>query len=218
MRKEIIETEDGSRTIYLPELDETYHSIHGAINEALHVFINNGIALLGKKTISVFEVGFGTGLNAYLTAKYCQEHSKEVFYTSVEKYPLKQEIINQLNENKIFDSALFSKIHELEWERSKQITSYFSLLKMETDLIKSPLCLDEQFDIVFFDAFAPSKQPEIWTEEVFAKVYKILKTEGVLVTYSAAGVVKRALRSVGFEVKRKKGPAGKHHMLIAKKE
>lgn len=217
MEKEIIETEDGSRTIYLPELDETYHSTHGAINEALHVFINNGIDLLNKKTVAVFEVGFGTGLNACLTALHCKENKKEVFYTSIEKYPLKEEIINKLNENHLLDVELYSKIHQAEWERRKQITSGFSLMKIEMDLLKNPLIFEERYDIVFFDAFAPSKQPEMWTEEVFLKIYSILKPDGMLVTYSAAGIVKRALRAVGFEVKRKKGPVGKHHMLIALK-
>ena len=215
----VIITDDGSNTIYLPELDETYHSKFGAINEARHVFIENGMANFSKSELSILEIGFGTGLNALLTLIYASENKLNVNYTTFEKYPLDKEVVAALNFDKLLEDKnnYLVKIHDLEWEKSHQITGFFNLEKKEADVLDKNLLFPGKFDLIYFDAFAPSKQAEMWDESLFSKLYALLRTGGKLVTYSAAGIVKRALRNAGFFVKRLPGPLGKHHMLMSTK-
>lgn len=219
MEAQIIITDDGSNSIYLPVLDETYHSKYGAINESRHVFITNGLANCKKKSVNIFEVGFGTGLNALLTAIYAEENMQVVYYTSVEKFPLEMEITSTLNFGSLISNSenIFQKIHKAEWGVWNQMSDYFKLQKNKQDLISGECTIPEDVDLIYFDAFAPSKQPELWNESLFKKLFAKLVPGGFLVTYSSAGVVKRALRSAGFIVKRLPGPAGKHHMLVATK-
>ena len=219
MEAQIIKTNDGSNTIYLPGLDETYHSKFGAIQEARHVFILNGIARLYKQEIKLFELGFGTGLNALLTAIYAKDKQLKITYITIEKYPLEKPFIEELNFHEYIDHSkeLFYKIHHSAWDILTEITPYFSILKIKDDILTNKQPLPSSIDIIYFDAFAPSKQAELWSEEIFKEMHHILNQNGLLVTYSSAGVVKKALRSVGFMVKRLPGPPGKHHMLSAQK-
>jgi len=219
IKPQVIITDDGSSTIYLPELDETYHSKFGAVNEAMHVFIENGLAKSAKKEINVLEIGFGTGLNAILTLLYANNNQMKVNYTTLEKYPLNKETIALLNYKEEINGAdkFFTKIHELEWEKSHQITLYFNLKKIKIDALNNSFLFPKNIDLIYFDAFAPSKQAELWNESLFKKLHDSLRNDGKLVTYSAAGMVKQALRSAGFKVKRLPGPPGKHHMIFSSK-
>lgn len=216
---QIVKTADGSDTIYLPELDETYHSIFGAVQEAQHIFIINGIALVKKEEVTVLEIGFGTGLNALLTAKYAIENQMKIEYICIEKFPLERELILQLNyaSHANHNELLFHKIHDAEWEKPIQINPYFTITKIHDDILRPEIKIRGGIDIIYFDAFAPSKQSEIWDEKVFKLLFETLNINGLLVTYSSAGLVKRALRSAGFVVKRLTGPPGKHHILLATK-
>jgi len=220
MSPQIVKTADGSDTIYLSELDETYHSIFGAVQEAKHVFIDNGLELIKKDKFTVLEIGFGTGLNALLTAIFAEKNQKIINYITIEKFPLENELIDQLNyaSQSNPDVFLFKKIHLAQWEQNVIINDSFEILKLKTDLIQTELKIEVAVDIVFFDAFAPSKQSEMWDEKIFKILYETLADNGIFVTYSSAGMVKRALRTSGFNVKRVKGPPGKHHILIATKE
>jgi tRNA U34 5-methylaminomethyl-2-thiouridine-forming methyltransferase MnmC len=217
---QIVKTADGSDTIYLPELDETYHSIFGAVQEAQHIFISNGIAMVKKQEVTVLEIGFGTGLNALLTARFATENQMKIEYNCIEKFPLERELILQLNYagHTSHNELLFQKIHEAEWEKSIQINPNFTIKKIHDDILRPEIQIGRGIDIIYFDAFSPSKQSEIWDEKVFKLLFETLNINGLLVTYSSAGLVKRALRSAGFKVKRLNGPPGKHHILLATKE
>jgi tRNA U34 5-methylaminomethyl-2-thiouridine-forming methyltransferase MnmC len=211
-------TEDGSHTLYLSDLDETYHSKHGAIQEAMHVFINAGLNYCSKKSLNILEIGFGTGLNTFLT--FIESKNKTISYTSLEAYPLNPEIVSKLNYTKEMDldseeMASFKKIHQVEWGGYKAINSIFKLNKLEVELANYQA--DEKFDLIYFDAFGPRAQPEMWEKEIFEKMYSFLSKNGVLVTYCAKGSVKRALKEVGFEVEPLPGPPGKREMTRAKK-
>lgn len=213
MNPKIIITADNSPTLYLPELDEHYHSINGALQESLHVFINAGLKQLSKNNINILEVGFGTGLNAVLTFNEILSSNKKVFYHGIEKYPLKDEIINNLSKETLFNSDVFLNIHNSKWEQEVEILENFTLFKQKVDLkYFIPL---KKYDLIYFDAFSPDKQSELWTENIFFKLYQATKQNGILVTYSSKGIVKQALRKVGYEVKRLKGPSGKRHMVKA---
>lgn len=219
MNAKVIVTEDGSSTIYLPELDETYHSKFGAVNEAKHVFIENGLAKLNKSDVCVLEIGFGTGLNAILTLLYSNDNDLKINYLSVEKYPLLKKDIEALNYPETIEGAdkYFLKMHEVEWEKSFNLSDYFTLKKVNADILDENTIFPYNIDLIYFDAFAPSKQKEMWDENLFKRLYGHLNKNGILVTYSAAGVVKQALRNAGFVVKRLPGPPGKHHMLFCRK-
>jgi len=219
-KKEFKITADGSHTLYVPSLDETYHSSHGAIQEAIHVFINAGFNYINKQKLKVLEIGFGTGLNAFLTLLEASNQNRNIKYTSLEAYPLDQEIISQLNYTEELNSTtkevtLFYKLHQVEWECYKKITKHFSLSKKKVKL--SDFNPDEQFDIIYFDAFGPRVQPNMWTVSIFETMYNCLEKDGVLVTYCAKGSVKRALKEVGFEIEALPGPPGKREMTRAKK-
>lgn len=219
MKRELRQTADGSHTLYVPELQEHYHSINGALQESRHIFIQYGLSAISAKELSILEVGFGTGLNTWLSAAEAFGQNKNICYTALEKYPLHEAEIKILNYPLLADSpeiaALFSANHQAPWEESTQIIPQFSLLKKAVDLLnfKSTTA----FDIIYFDAFAPAVQPELWSEIVFEKMYKALKPNGILVTYCAQGQVKRNMKAAGFTIERLPGPPGKREITRARK-
>lgn len=219
MKREIIITSDGSTTIHLPEWNEQYHSKHGAIQEAKHVFIKNGLDVVAKNEIAILEIGFGTGLNAFITFLEIQNTLKRINYTGVEAYPVafnEIEKLNYVSELKADDfQKYFEKIHTSKWEESVEISKDFSLKKEEKKF--EEIQNENEFDLIYFDAFGARVQPELWTESIFEIMFKALKEEGVLVTYSAKGSVRRAMQAVGFTVERLPGPPGKREMLRATK-
>ncbi len=219
METKLVITGDGSTSLFIPDLDEHYHSIHGAIQESIHVFINAGLIpiLATKDEIQILEIGFGTGLNALLTGIESRNHTTSIQYTSIEKYPISPEFINHLNFCTLLDNPncrdLFMKIHGSEWEKMTNIEHNFFLNKIKSDF--KEIKFIDTFDLIYFDAFAPSAQPELWTEEIFRIMYNALKKNGVLVTYCAKGIVKRTMKSVGFDVIALPGPIGKREMTKA---
>jgi tRNA U34 5-methylaminomethyl-2-thiouridine-forming methyltransferase MnmC len=208
--KQIITTADGSSSIYIPEWNEHYHSHHGAVQEAKHVFLKHGLAV--KQTlneINILEVGFGTGLNAFLSVL---EVKSKIDYTGLEAYPLEREETKELNYAKTEDEkVLFSTIQSAEWDKKTAVSNSFQLSKLKISL-QDYQAKDETFDIIYFDAFGPRVQPEMWTTTLFQKLYNSLKKEGIFVTYCAKGQVKRDLKAVGFEVETLPGPPGKREM------
>ncbi len=213
---EIQTTADGSTTIYLPDMDEHYHSVNGAVIESLHIYIGNGLLAHSGKVLSLLEIGFGTGLNAIQTLITCENQKIKLHYTTYEKYPLNQKITDQLNfdlEEKYL--ALYRQIHQAEWNRPVEITPQFTIHKIEADLTNEKIF--GNFDVVYFDAFAPNKQPDLWNEVIFKNIYDRMNENGILVTYCAKGVVRRLLNSIGFTTFRLPGPPGKREILQAKK-
>jgi tRNA U34 5-methylaminomethyl-2-thiouridine-forming methyltransferase MnmC len=212
----IILTSDGSHTIYVPELDEYYHSIHGAVQESQHIFVKNGFDFCKADPVNIFEVGYGTGLNALLTAVESLNGTREVFYTAIEKYPVEEHIIQKLNYQNFAgenNAGLFSLLNSSPWGTMQRICRNFSLKKIESDLVSaSP---EGAYNLIYFDAFGPDKQPEMWTPDIFKKISFITVLGGVFVTYSVKGQVKRNLKSAGFEVELLPGPPGKRHVLRA---
>jgi len=221
LKREFLKTGDGSYTIHLPDWNEQYHSKHGAINEALHVFIKMGLDHFlsenPSEEISILEIGFGTGLNAFLTLLQAQERKIKINYTGLEAYPISASEVQKLNYAGLLqgDIALYQAMHDSSWEHSKDITSNFSLTKRK--LFFSELEDENAYDLIYFDAFGARVQPELWTEEIFEIMYQALKQKGVLVTYAAKGSVRRAMQTVGFTVERLQGPPGKREMLRATK-
>lgn len=220
MKREIIITADGSTTIHIPEWNEQYHSKHGAIQEAYHVFIMNGLSLFNNQDISVLEIGFGTGLNCFITFLESNAYNLNVDYTGVEAYPISDkevEVLNYVSEleadEKIF---IFEEMHKISWNVKHELSSNFHLIKQQK--LFEDINEENRFDLIYFDAFGARVQPELWTEEVFEKMYISLKEGGVLVTYSAKGSVRRAMQTVGFIVERLEGPPGKREMLRAIKK
>ncbi len=221
MKREIITTEDGSTTIHLPEWDEQYHSKHGAIQEAYHVFIEMGFFCFLKNNkpnpLNILEIGFGTGLNTFITLIEAHKLKIKVNYTGIEAYPITSNEIKKLNyfsELKASEET-FKKLHTSYWEEQSSITTDFTLLKRKQFFLE--IEDKDSFHLIYFDAFGARVQPELWTVEIFQKMYNALKTGGVLVTYSAKGSVRRAMQEVGFTVERLPGPPGKREMLRATK-
>lgn len=223
MERKIIKTADGSVTIHLPEWNEQYHSKHGAIQEARHVFLEMGLFHFLERNhspeISILEIGFGTGLNAFLTLLESEKLSLQINYTGVEAYPVSTEEIALLNypeaagaENK---NDLFQKLHFSEWEEPTEISEFFRLTKQQK--MFREIDDKEQYELIYFDAFGARVQPELWTEEIFSSMFAALKNNGVLVTYAAKGSVRRAMLSAGFHVEKLPGPPGKREMLRAVK-
>ena len=220
-QREIITTADGSTTIQLKGWNEQYHSLHGAVREAYHVFIGQGLSLFGDgEAVSILEVGLGTGLNAFITLLEAQKRNLDIRYTGVEAYPISDREFHQLNYTQFLGAeakkGYFEEIHRCPWETELALTSHFRLLKRCMDVRR--LSSDNAFDLVYFDAFGARVQPELWTEAVFATMFNALKANGLLVTYSAKGSVRRALQAVGFTVERLPGPPGKREMLRGRKE
>jgi len=217
MLREIRLTADGSSTLFVPSLNEHYHSTHGALQESVHVFIKNGLLQITTPALTILEIGFGTGLNALLTAIQSKKTNQKIEYTSVEKYPLSADEILVLNYSELLSEEnagkLFSDIHKVPFEEKVAITPNFTLQKIEKDFLN----IDSQkaFDLIYFDAFAPEKQPKLWTETMFSKMFAALKPGGFLVTYCAKGQVKRNMKSVGFKVEALPGPPGKREMTKA---
>lgn len=207
---------DGSHTLFVPELDEHYHSVNGAMNESMHVFIQAGLQQCQRQAVSILEIGLGTGLNAYLTA--INKEDRTIRYHALEKYPVSQELAQQLNfvsEDDAEGRQLFQKLHELKWNQYEELMEGFLLCKEEADLIN--MRFKETYDLVYFDAFAPEKQSEMWSDEVFQKIYEAMNPGGILTTYCAKGVIRRRLQACGFTVERLPGPKGKREMLRATK-
>ncbi|MCC6837032.1 MAG: tRNA (5-methylaminomethyl-2-thiouridine)(34)-methyltransferase MnmD [Bacteroidia bacterium] len=220
MKPEIIQTADGSHSLYLKELDEHYHSVHGAIQEGIHVFINAGLQACNKEKISILEIGLGTGLNALLTLMEVERSGKQVHYTAIEAFPLEEQLIAQLNYVQVLKAEelteQFKHIHASAWGQEQTISKQFTLLKLEGQL--QTTVFPATYDLIYFDAFGPRVQPEMWTEEIFSKMFAVLAPGGILVTYCAKGEVKRTLKKVGFVVETLPGPPGKREMVRARKE
>ena len=219
MKRKIITTADGSKTIQIEDWNEQYHSIHGAIQEAYHVFIKHGLSLFHDQQLSILEIGFGTGLNALITLVESEKLGLDIAYKGIEAYPVLPDELEQLDysgalEVKDFEQHFFN-MHQTSWEQSHSILAHFELIKQQIDFRE--ISDVDLFDLIYFDAFGARVQPELWTEEVFAIMYKALKKDGVLVTYSAKGSVRRAMQAVGFVVERLPGPPGKREMLRALK-
>ncbi len=218
MKREIIITSDGSTSINLPELNEQYHSKKGAIQEAYHVFIRMGLDLFSDN-VSVLEIGFGTGLNAFITFLESERRKLKVDYVGVEAYPiLTEEIsglnyVNQLNAEKFSED--FLNFHTSDWETKQSISDQFFLTKRKQFF--KDITDENSYDLIYYDAFGSRVQPELWGEEIFSIMYKALKDKGVLVTYAAKGSARRAMEAVGFKVERLAGPPGKREMLRARK-
>jgi len=213
-------TTDGSFTLYSDEMQESYHSINGAVQESNFIFIDRALSLIPNQEISVFEVGFGTGLNALLTYNFAIEHNKYITYNSIEAYPVKPELYSKLGYYKYcknLNNNDFLSLHECEWNKPVNIKdTTFILNKINSDL-NSYVFPKEQYDVIFFDAFSPEKQPEMWTEEIFQNIFKSLVNNGILITYCAKGEVRRRMQRSGFTVERIPGPPGKREILRATK-
>jgi len=215
-------TYDGSSTLYVPDLDEHYHSMNGAVQESQHVYIEAGLSYyinhrfhckkLNQNEIQILEFGFGTGLNALLTADLAERQKIKIHYTALEKFPLSEEITNQLNYSDI-NKYLFQKIHQSDWEKTVSINSYFDLKKINLDFVDFDF--SQKFDIIYYDAFAPDKQPEVWTQELFDNLFSSMNQGGILTTYCAKGNIRRMLQKSGFTVERIPGASGKREMLRA---
>jgi tRNA U34 5-methylaminomethyl-2-thiouridine-forming methyltransferase MnmC len=231
MVHKLIITEDGSHSLYVEELDERYHSIHGAIQESKHVFIEAGLkwsaSLLnspkkGNEGIAILEIGLGTGLNALLTMIENQQLKRPIHYTALEAYPISTDLIAALNYTDLLTSStnsktwlqqLFDTIHYSEWDQTTVMSEKFRLSKLKNTL--QHVQFQDKFNLVYFDAFGPSVQPEMWTDEMFSKIRDTLAENGILVTYCAKGSVKRTLKKIGFEIESLQGPPGKREMIRA---
>ncbi len=213
---------DGSHTLYRPDLDEHYHSTFGALAESMHIFIRAGLIPLLTKLpqINILEIGFGTGLNALLTLITSSEYHKKIDYSALELYPLTEDIWSKLNYADFIDkpgiNRILNALHTAEWGRTLSLTSEFSLCKIKEDLLNWK-AENSCFDLVFFDAFAPDKQPELWTWDVFRRLSDCMHEGSIIVTYSTKGNVKRNLKQAGFSIEKLPGPAGKREILRATK-
>lgn len=225
MKRIIERTEDGSATLFVPELNEHYHSVKGARTESQHIFIDMGLKASTAIQPHILEIGFGTGLNALLTLETAEQEKRPVHYTGIELYPLSWEEVDILNYS---NNPLFKELHTASWNKDVNITPCFTLHKIKGDVNR--VISDKQlavigeppanysFDLVYFDAFAPEKQPEMWSEELFRNIYACMNDNGILTTYCAKGVIRRLLQAVGFTVERLPGPpGGKREILRATK-
>lgn len=218
---QIRQTRDGSHTLWVSSLNESYHSMHGALTESRHVFIDHGINYLcqvsNNPEINILEVGFGTGLNALLTCQYSQEQKQRIKYTTLEPFPLSWELVSRLNYASLISHPQslfwFQELHITDWEQIEWLSPYFSILKRKEKIQEhSP---PEKYQICFFDAFAPGKQPELWDMRLLQVLKRMLNENGVVVSYCAQGQFKRDLRTLGFAVESLPGPPGKKEMTRA---
>ena len=219
MAIEIITTSDGSHSLLNTELNETYHSTHGAVQESIHVFIKKGFDFAVEKNhlkeLHILEIGFGTGLNALLTLQKVETDSIKVFYTTIEAFPLTEDVWRKLNYSDTLGLKNdFEKLHHVEWSTWQEIAPNFQLPKLKGTLQQIDLA-DSAYDLIYYDAFAPSKQPEMWELPVLKKVTQSIKPGGVFVTYCAKGQLKRDLKSLGLQVESLEGPPGKMEMVRA---
>ncbi len=217
--RQIITTKDGSKTIYFPDIDENYHSQHGALQESNHVFVKNGLEnFQNQAEITVFEVGFGTGLNACLAFEFAVQYKKTIHYDTIEAFPIALDEVTALDYASLFSNertkALTVELHTITWNEKTTFDTVFNFTKLQQEL-KDITLQNNHYDCIFFDAFAPNIQPELWTIDVFEKLFNALKPNGLLVTYCAKGQVKRNLKSVGFTVECVAGPPGKREMTLA---
>lgn len=207
----IQQTADGSATLFVPDMDEHYHSVKGARTESQHIFIEMGLRASHVPKPHVLEMGFGTGLNAWLTLLAAEADRREVHYTTLERYPLSPEEADALH---YADSPLFRQLHTAPWETDVRLTPWFTLRKLKTDVLSYHPT--EMFDVVYWDAFAPEKQPEMWGEPLLQTICHSMNPGGLLTTYCAKGCVRRRLQSIGFCVERLPGPpGGKREMIRA---
>jgi len=219
LKREIIQTLDGSTTIHIPEWNESYHSKHGAIQEAQHVFIKNGLSLFKNREIAILEIGFGTGLNTFITYLEAKRLNLSVDYVGVEAYPISAEELVSMNYVEELDAveerAFFDLMHSYDWGERNAVNSQFSLTKRKQFFAD----IDDldRYDLIYFDAFGYRVQPDLWSTEIFKKMYDALKNNDILVTYAARGVVKRSMIEVGFTVEKLAGPPGKREMFRATK-
>lgn len=227
MLRTIIKTADGSHSLFVEELNEHYHSIHGAIQESKHVFIDAGLKPFGSRSttsyaegkapLAILEIGLGTGLNAILTYIETQQSDIKIHYTAIEAYPVSTDLIDRLNYVELLDAQnlqpVYTAIHACEWGMPVELSDQFTILKIKNTL--QDTVLENSYHIIYFDAFGPGVQPEMWTEEIFAKLYAVFESGGCLVTYCAKGEVKRTLKRVGFTVESLPGPPGKREMVRA---
>ena len=220
MKREIIETGDGSKTIYIPEWNEHYHSSHGALQEAQHVFISNGLNTKTEDYLSIFEMGYGTGLNALLSYFSSEKRNQYIHYLGLEAFPPSEEewkAMNYAEFSKDVDSlSIYEAMNTAPWDRETAISEHFVLDKRIAKIQELEL-EPQSLDLVYYDAFGPRVQPELWTEDIFKKIYHWLSPGGIFVTYCAKGQVKRDLKSAGFIVESLPGPPGKREMTRATK-
>ncbi|MCK4922568.1 MAG: tRNA (5-methylaminomethyl-2-thiouridine)(34)-methyltransferase MnmD [Bacteroidales bacterium] len=217
MKRRTFITKDGSSSIYVENLEESYHSHFGALAESLFIFIESGLKYSEANPVNILEIGFGTGLNALLTLDEAVNSKRKTNYYTIEKYPLSTsewESLNYPDLSVIHNPKEFEKLHNVNWSEWHNLNDYFSLFKSKTDLHDFSTHL--RFDIIYFDAFSPEIQPDLWTEEIFSKLYRLLNPKGLLLTYSVKGTVKRALKSAGFHIKRIPGPEGKRVIMRAR--
>lgn len=218
----VFESRDGSSTLLSEKFGVTYHSKYGALQESRHVFIQEGLhyKCIRKKKLSILEMGFGTGLNALLTYIQAQKFNLEINYTAIEKFPISMDVVEELN----YCSALnfnetpcvYKALHAAPWEEAMTLHDNFSFKKIKQSI--EDFELEESYDLIYYDAFAPNVQPELWEEPLLQKMYNALLPNGALVTYCAKGVFKRTLKAVGFKVETLKGPPGKREMVRAVKK
>ncbi|MBP6978914.1 MAG: tRNA (5-methylaminomethyl-2-thiouridine)(34)-methyltransferase MnmD [Bacteroidales bacterium] len=217
MSIQVVKTDDGSATLFVPELNEHYHSIHGAVGESLHIFIRCGLEALPlhEGTVRIFEMGFGTGLNALLTYYHTIGDTKQVDYIGIDTLPVPDDLFLQLNYIDFIDNLdvakVFHEIHHAPWEKNVTVGSHFFLTKHRARI--EEYILPGSFDLVYYDAFSPMVQPECWTLEVFSRIFQHMNPGGILVTYSSKGSVRRSLQQAGFTVEKLPGPAGKREIL-----
>jgi tRNA U34 5-methylaminomethyl-2-thiouridine-forming methyltransferase MnmC len=224
MHRNLVLTKDGSHTIEIPAMNVTYHSIHGAIQESMHVFIQAGLREYAATTpLRIFEMGFGTGLNALLTLIEAETNKFSIHYTTIELFPLQSTETGSLNYCKQLHrpdiQLLFEQLHSSDWEKDVLITNHFSLHKSAISLLNiNHHGSIRPYDLVFYDAFAPSAQPELWTTVIFEKLYALLIPGGKLLTYCSKSDVRRSLSAAGFVVEKIPGPPGKREMVRAEKK
>lgn len=220
MDSQLISTSDGSVTIFLPEWNESYHSKHGAIQEAYHVFIKNGLNFFSdKKEISILEIGFGTGLNTFITLLESEKRKQKIHYTAVEYFPVAEEMWAKLNYPELLQAAekrnTFLELHSSEWGKPHSFSDFFTLEKHQMKF--EDIGFANRFDLIYFDAFGFRVQPELWSVDIFQRMFKALKSQGILTTYAARGIITRNMKEAGFSVKKTAGPIGKREMTVAYK-
>lgn len=213
------QTADGSFTLYVPELDEHYHSVKGALTESQHIFIDMGLKHSQATNPYILEIGLGTGLNCFLTYLTSKETGQAIHYTGIERFPLSEEVIDQLDYATLIgkgEKEVYQAIHQAAWNKEVLLSPHFSLHKIEGDFTQYSFL--GKYDLIYFDAFAPEKQPEMWEQPLFDMLYELLNPGGILTTYCAKGVVRRMLQAAGFTIERLAGPpGGKREILRATK-